>query len=184
MEGTSQHLDTGIAAWMKCVTVNLYGRYFTTGGHWYCSLNELRYSEHYMEVSSQHLDTGNVAWMKCVTVYLIWKVLHSSWTLVLELEWSALQWTLYGRYFKTGGHWYCSLNEVRYSDHYMEATSQQLDTVIADWLKCVTVNIIWKILHNSWTLVLQLEWRALQWIISGRYFITGGHFYCRLNKLR
>ena len=80
------------------------GREFTAGGHWYCSLNEVRYSEHYMEGTSQQVGTGIVAWMKCVTVNIIWKVLHSRWTLVLQLEWSALQWTLYGRYFTEVGH--------------------------------------------------------------------------------
>ena len=102
----------------------LYGRYFTAGGQY------------------------TVGWKKCVTVNIIWKVLHSRWTLVLQLEWSALQWTLYGRYYTAGGHWYCSLNEVRYSEHYMEGTSQQVDTGITAWMKCVTVNILWKILHS------------------------------------
>ena len=35
------------------------------------------------------------------------------------------------RYFTAGGHWYCKLNEVRYSEHYMEDTSQQMDSGIA-----------------------------------------------------
>jgi len=25
-------------------------------------------------------------------------------------------------------------------------------------MKCVTVNIIWKILHSRWTVVLRLQW--------------------------
>ena len=79
------------------VTVLRYGRYFTVGGQWYCSLNGVCYSEHYMEDTSQQVDSGIAAWMECVTVNIIWKLLHSRWTVVLQLEWSVLQWTLYGR---------------------------------------------------------------------------------------
>jgi hypothetical protein len=159
----------------------LYGRYFTAGGQCYCSLNRVCYNEHYMEDTSQQVDSGiaawmefvrvNIiwkvfhkqagsgvaAWMKCVTVYIIWKVFHSRWTVLLQLEWSVLQWTLYGRYFTAGGQWYCILNGVCYNEHYMEDTSQQVDSGIAAWMECVTMNIIWKILHSSWTVVLQLN---------------------------
>ena len=79
--------------------------------------------------------------MKCVTVNIIWKILHSRWTVVLQLEWSALQWTLSGRYFTADGQWYCSLNEVCYSEHYLEDTSQQVDSGIAAWMNCVTMNL-------------------------------------------
>ena len=98
-----------------------------------------------------------------------WKIHHSRWTMVLQLEWSVLQWTISGRYFTavdsgivawmecvtvniiwkilhSSGQWYCSLNGVCYSEHYVEDTSQQ------------------------WTVVLQLEWSVLQWTLSGRYF--------------
>ena len=93
------------------VQSTLIGRYFTAGGHWYCGLNEVRYSEHYMDGTSQQVDTGIAASKKCVTVNIIWKILHSMWTLVLQLEWSG------------------------YSEHYTEGTSQQVDTGIAAWKK-------------------------------------------------
>ena len=79
---------------------------------------------------------------------------------------SVLQWTLYGRYFTAGGQWYCSLNGVCYSEHYVEDTSQQVDSGIAAWMECVTVNIMWKILHGRWTVVLQLECSVLQWTLG------------------
>jgi len=59
------------------------------------------------------------------------------------------------------------LNKVRYSELYLEDTSQQVDSGIGAWIKCVTVNFIWKILHSMWTVVLQLEWSGLQWTLSG-----------------
>ena len=145
-------------------------------------------------------------WMKCVTVNIIWKLLHSKWTLllllecsvtvniirkilhsrgtvVLRLECSVLQWTLCGRYFTASGQWYCSLNGVCYSELYLEDASQQVDSFITAWMKCVTVNIIWKILHNKLTVVLRLEWSLLQWTFSGRYFTAGGYWYCFLSEL-
>jgi hypothetical protein len=142
------------------------GRYFTAGGQCYCSLNGLCYSEHYVEDTSQQVDSGIEAWMERVTVNVMWKILHSRWTVILKLEWNVLHWTLCGRYFTAGGQWYCSLNEVCYSEHYLEDTSQQIDTGIAAWMKFVTVNTIYKILHSRWTVVLQLEWSMLQWILS------------------
>jgi len=45
-----------------------------------------------------------------------------------------------------------------------------VDSGIAAGMKCVTVNIIWKILHSRWTVVLQLEWSVLQWTLSARFF--------------
>jgi len=141
----------------------LYGSYFTECGHWNCSLNELHYSEHYMEGPSQYVDTGIAGWIKCITVNIIWKVLHSMWALVLQFEWSALQWTLYGRYFTVCGHGYCCLKEVHYIEHYMDVTSQYVDNGIAVWIKCITVKMTLKVIHSRWTLVLQFEWSALQW---------------------
>jgi len=163
---------------MECVTVNiiwkiLHNRWtvvlqiewsvlqwtlsescFTNGGQWYCSLNGVCYSGHYLEDTSQQVDSAFAAWMECVTVYIIWKILHNRWTVVLQLEWSVLQWTLSGSCFTNGGQCYCSLNGVCYSGHYLEDTSQQVDSAIAAWMECVTVYIIWKILHNRWTVVL------------------------------
>jgi len=108
--------------------------------------------------------------MTFITVNFIWKLLKCMWTLVMQCEWSALQWTLYGKYFTAGGHWYCCLNEVHYSEHYMESTSKYVDIGIAIWIKCNTVNIIWKILHSRWTLPLQFQWSALHLTLYGRYF--------------
>jgi len=45
-------------------------------------------------------------------------------------------------------------------------------------MECVTVNIIWKILHRKWTVVLQLECSVLQWKLSGRYCTAGVQWYC------
>jgi hypothetical protein len=108
------------------------------------------------------------------TVNIMWKVINCRGTVVLQLEWCGLQWTLSGRYFTAGGQWYCSLNGVCYSEHYLEDTSQLVDSSIAAWNECVTVNIIWKIIHSWWTVVFQLEWSVLQWTLSGRYFTAGG----------
>ena len=136
-----------------------------------------------MEDISQQVDGCIVAWMECVTVNIIWKILHSIWTVVLQLEWSVLHWTLYGRYFTASGQLYCSLNAVCYSEHYLEDTSQQVDSDIAAWMKFVTVNIIWKILYSRWTVVLELECSALQWTLSERYFAACGQWYCSLNEV-
>ena len=141
------HLEWSVLQW------TLSGRYFSAGGQWYCSLNGVCYSEHYVEDISQLVGSGIAAWMECVTVNIVWKILHSTWTVVLQLDWRVLQWTLYGRYFTAGGQWYCSLNGVRCSEHYMEDTAQQVDSGIAAWMECVTVNIIWKILHSRWAVV-------------------------------
>ena len=153
-EDNSDQMDTGIAAWQFALKWAIYGRYFTASGHCYCSLNDVRYSENYMEDISQQVENSITAWMKCVTVNIVWKIIHSRWKLVLQLECSALEWTLYGRYFRAGGQWYCSLNDVRYTEHYMEGISQQVDTGIAARLKSVTVKIY------------------------GRHFTANGQWYC------
>jgi len=226
LEDTSQQVDSGIAAWMWCVAVNIiwkilhsmwtvvlqvewsvlqwtlygryftaggqlyyrlngvcFGRYFTAGGKWYCSLNEVCYSEYYLEDSSQQVDSGITGWMECVTVNIIWKIFHSKWKVVLQVERIVLQWTLSGRYFTAGGQWYCSLNVVCCCEHYMEDISQQEDSVITGWMECVTVDNIWKILHSSLTVVLQLEWSVFLWTLSGWYFTAGGEWYCSLNEV-
>ena len=36
-----------------------------------------------------------------------------------------------GGYFRAGGQCDCSLNGVRYSEHYLEDSSQQVDSVVA-----------------------------------------------------
>ena len=42
-----------------------------------------------------------------------------------------VQGTFIERYFTAGGQWYCSLDGVCYSEHYVEGTSQQVDSGIA-----------------------------------------------------
>ena len=171
-------LEWSVLHWTLC------GSYITAGGQWYCILNGVCYSEHYVEDTLQRVDSGIAALMECVTVNIMWKIHYSWWTVVLQLEWSVLQWTLCGRYITAGGQWYCSLNGVCYSEHYVEDTSQQVDSGIAAWMECVTVNVMWKILHSGWTVVLQLEWSVLQWTLCGRFFTAGGQWYCSLNGVR
>jgi len=60
----------------------------------------------------------------------MWKLLKSKWTVVLQLKWSVLQLTLFGRYCTAGGQWYFSLNGVCYSEHYVASTAQQVDSGI------------------------------------------------------
>ena len=170
-------MDSGTTAWMECVTVNimwkvlhsmwtvvlqhewsvlqwtLCGRYCTAGGQWYCSMKGVCYSEQYV------------------------KALHCKFTVVLQVECSVLQWTLCGRYCTAGGQWYCSLNVVCYSEQYVEGTAQQVDSVIAGWMQYVTVNIIWKLLHSSYRVVLNFEWSVLEWTLFGSYCTAGGQFY-------
>jgi len=132
----------------------LSGRYFTACGQWYCSLKGVCYSEHYLEDISQHVDSGIAASVECVTMNIIWKLFHSMWTVLLQFEWSVLHWTLSLRYFTACGQEYCSFKGVYYSEHYLEVISQHVDSVILAWMECVTVNIMLKILHSKWTVVL------------------------------
>ena len=37
------------------------GRYCTVGGQWYCRLNEVCYSEHYVDDTAQQGDSGTAA---------------------------------------------------------------------------------------------------------------------------
>ena len=106
------------------------------------------------------------------------------WSWVLHVIREKVQVTFVGRYFPAGGQWYCRLNRVCYSESYLEGTSQQVDSGIAAWMECVTVKVIWKVLHSRWTVVLPLEQSVLQWKLSGRYCIGNGHLYCSLNRLR
>jgi len=57
---------------------------------------------------------------------------------------------------------------VCYSEYYVEDTAQQVDSGTAEWMECVTVNIMWKLLHSRWTVVLQVEWSVLQLTLCGR----------------
>jgi hypothetical protein len=47
---------------------------------------------------------------------------------VLQLELSVIKLTLSGKYFTASGQCFCSLNEVCYSEHYLEDTLQQVDS--------------------------------------------------------
>jgi len=51
---------------------------------------------------------------------------------------------------------------VCYGEHYVEGTTQQVESGIAVWMECVTVNIMWKVLHRWWRVVLQFGWSVLQ----------------------
>jgi len=159
----------------------LCGRYCTAGGQLYCVLNVVCYSELYVEGTAQKVDSGIVGWMYCVTVNIMWKVLHSRWIVVLCIEWSVLQGLVCGRYCTAGGLWYCGLNVLCYSGHYVEVTAQQVDSCIAYWMDCVTVNSIWKVLQSKWTVVLVVECSVLQLTLCGRSCTAGGQWYCVLN---
>jgi len=152
----------------------LCGRYCTAGGQWYCRLNGVCYSEHYVEGTAQQVDSRIAGWVKGDRVNIMWKELHSRWTVALQVEWRVLEWTLCGRYCTAGGQWYCRLKGVCYSKYYVEDTEQQVDSGTAGWMVCVTVNIMWKVLHSRWTVELKVEWRVLEWTLCGRYFTAGG----------
>jgi len=126
-------------------------------------------------------DSGIKCRLECVTVNIMWKVLHSSLAVLLQVGWSVLQLTLYGSYCTTSGQYYCRLNGLCYSEQYMEVNAHAVDSKIADWMECVTVNIMWMLLHSSWTVLLQLDWSVLQWTLFGSYCTAGGQFYYRLN---
>jgi hypothetical protein len=133
------------------------------------------YTNNYLEVISQQVDTCIAASLKRVRVNIIWNLFHSSWTLLLQLEWSALQWTLYGRYFTSGGHCYCSLNGVRYSEHYMEDTSQQMELVWQLELILLQGRLCWttSILFNT-----NMLWNFL-FILSTYIYILNNTFFFR-----
>jgi hypothetical protein len=46
---------------MEFVTVNIIWKIFTAGGQGYCSLNGVRYSEHFLEDTSQQVDSDIAA---------------------------------------------------------------------------------------------------------------------------
>jgi len=61
------------------------------------------YSENYVEVTAQQVVSGIAGGMECVKVIIMWKVLHSRWTVIFQVEKSVLQRTLCGRYCTAGG---------------------------------------------------------------------------------
>jgi len=136
-----------------------------------------------MEITAQQVDSVIAGWMECVTVNFMWKVLHSNWTVLLQLECTVFQWTLSGRYFTVGRMYCCSLNGVYYSEFYVVVTAQQVDSCIAIWMDCVTLNVMRKLFHSTWTEVLQFEWCVLQWNICGSYCTACGQSYFSLNGM-
>jgi len=88
------------------------------------------FSEHYILCPEQQVDSGIVGLVECVTENIIWKVLHSKWTVVLWVEWIVIQRKLYGRYRTAGEQFYCGFNVVCYSEHYVEGIAQQMDSGI------------------------------------------------------
>ena len=76
MEGTSRQVDSNIAGWMECVTMNIFWKTLHSRG-----------------------ESGIAVCMDCVTVNIMWKVQHSRWTVVWQVEWSVLQLTLCGNYY-------------------------------------------------------------------------------------
>jgi len=189
VEFSAQQGESGVAAWMECVTMNIMCKVLTAGGEWYCGLNGVCYCEHYVEGTDsrwreilwvewsviqwtvcrrywQQLESGFAAKMDCVTMNIKWKVLtgvgewyyglngvcyceqyvegtDSSWRVELQFEWSVLHWTLYGRYW------------------------QQVESVVAAGMECVTVNIMWKVLHRKWTVFFWNEWSVFVWTLCG-----------------
>ena len=115
-----------------------------------------------MEATAQPLDSFIAGWMECVTVNIIWKIMHSRRTVVLQFVWNVLQFILCVSYCTACGQCYFRLNGLCYTEHYVESTAQQMDSGISGWMECVTVNIIWKLLHSRWTVVFQVGWSMLQ----------------------
>ena len=168
-------LEWSVLQWTLC------GRYFKASGQLYCSLNGVCYSEHYVEGISQQVDSGIAAWMEYVRENIMCELLYSRWTVVLQVEWNVLQWTICGKFSTAGGQCYCSMNGVCYSELYVEFTAQKVDSFIAAWLEYVTVNIMWKLLHSRWIVLLQPDWIMLQWSLCGRYWTACGQYYCSLK---
>ena len=158
------HSRWTVVLWVECSVWQwtLCGRYCTAGGQLYCGLILVSYSEQYVEVTAQQVESCIVCWMECATENSMWKILHSRWTVVLWAECSVFQWTVCGRYLTAGGQWFCVLNGVFWSEQYVEGTAQQVDCVIVCRMECVTINIMWNVLHSRWTVILWFEWSVLQ----------------------
>jgi len=165
-------VEWSVIQWIVC------GGYCTAGGEWSCILNGVCCGEHYVKGTVEQVDSSIVGWMECVTVNIMWKVLHSSWTVLFWVECSVLHWTVCGRYCTAGGQLYCSLNVLCYSEQYVEGTAQQADSSIVCRMECVTVNSMWKVLHSRMTVVLWVECSVLQRTVCGRYCTAGGQWYC------
>ena len=66
--------------------------------------------------------------------YIRWKILHSRWTVVLQLQWSALQWTLCGRYFIGNGQ--CPRNNAVPPVYIRPPTGTKLHDRHICWWQC------------------------------------------------
>jgi len=60
------------------------------------------------------------------------------------------------------------MNGVCYSEHYVEATAQQVESCISACMVYVTVNIVWKLLHSSGVVEWQVELCVLVLALCGR----------------
>ena len=69
-----------------------------------------------MEGTAQEVISCTEVRMEWVTVNNMWKIVHSRWTVVLQLAWIMLERILCGRYSTAGGQLYCSLSVVCYSE--------------------------------------------------------------------
>ena len=54
-----------------------------------------------------------------------------------------------------------NLNGVCYCEHTLEDTTHLVDSFIVGGMDCVTMNIIWNLLHCRWKVDLQVEWSVL-----------------------
>ena len=120
-----------------------FGRYFTAGGHWYCSLNEVCYSEHYMEYTSQQVDTGIAVWMKCVTGNNLWEI------------------------FTAIGHCCCSLDEFIDIEQYMQTPQFQSTPIRYALFNILFVHIYW---WTKWHLFVSLRSMSVHdTVLYGKY---------------
>jgi len=114
-------------------------------------------------------------------VNIKWKVFHSRSNVLLQFEWSVLQWILCGSYCTASGQLYCNLNGLCYTKRYAEVIPQHMDRSIAVWMVCVTVKYMWKLLHSMWAVIFQFEWNVLQSTSCGIYCTAHAQCYFRLN---
>jgi len=166
-----------ILQWTVCVN------YCTVSGLCYCRLNGVCFSENYLENTAQQVDSFITSWMECVTVNNMCKLLHNRWTVVLQVVWCMLQWTLIESYCTAVAQWNGRLNWMCKCEHCVEGNAQKVDSVIAGWMECVKVNIMRKVLNSRWTELLQFEWSVIQWKLFVSYYTAGGQFYFSLNGL-
>jgi len=174
---SAQQVNSGIVVWIYCVTViimckiqhsrwtvvlqvqcimlhwTVCGIYSTAVRQWFCRFNLVCYSKYYLEDTVKQVDSIIVTWMEYVTANYTRYILHSWCCVILQLQRSMLEWNLFGSYCTAGGQCYFSLNGDCYSERYMEGTTQQDDSIIAAWMRCFTMNPVWKVMHSMWSVV-------------------------------